>query len=148
MNRWGKMMQRWHAGRVLSPTPDKDGYLRVCAKGMGGNKTVHRLVAAAFHRNPKRLPQVNHKNGRVDDNRPSNLEWCTNSQNHLHAVHVLGRKPNVQPSIPVLLTNQWGAARRFSSTKEAAEYLDVVPTAVSNAIRNKTLTKKHKAQYV
>ena len=45
---------------------------------------VHRMVASAFHGQPKGL-EVNHKNGIKDDNRPENLEWVTRSENHLHA---------------------------------------------------------------
>lgn len=45
---------------------------------------VHRLIASAFHGQPKGL-EVNHKNGVKDDNRPENLEWVTRSENHIHA---------------------------------------------------------------
>lgn len=44
---------------------------------------VHRLVAAAFIGTDSR--EINHKNGIKDDNRPSNLEYTTRSENLLHA---------------------------------------------------------------
>ena len=146
INRWGATMLRRHAGKVLSPSVDKDGYRYVCMKSAGGNKKVHRIVALAFHCNPENKPQVNHKNGDVSDNRPCNLEWATNSENHKHAFAVLGRKPNVTLK-PVLLTSAEGVSRAFESVKAAAKYLDVGHSAVTNAIRIRGRSRGFKVQH-
>jgi hypothetical protein len=50
--------------------------------------SVHRLVCAAFQRNPLGKPHVNHKNGIKDDNRNVNLEWCTQAENSAHASRI------------------------------------------------------------
>ena len=44
-------------------------------------KQVHRLVAEAFIPNPNKLPQVDHINNNGLDNRVTNLQWVTASEN-------------------------------------------------------------------
>lgn len=71
-------------GKMTPNAANSKGYLRVHI----GNKhyAVHRLVALAFIDNPKKLPQVNHKDGNKYNNSVGNLEWCTNAENKNHAV--------------------------------------------------------------
>lgn len=75
--------------RQMKPAHDKKGYLRtVMVDDLGNHKTVkmHRVIATAFIPNPKNKPFVNHLNGIKDDNRVSNLEWCTPKENTTHAI--------------------------------------------------------------
>jgi len=70
----------------------KIGYktINIRLKGHSNYKTlyIHRLLAKAFIENPHGYKVVNHKNGIKHDNRLSNLEWCTQSQNYYHAIDV------------------------------------------------------------
>jgi NUMOD4 motif/HNH endonuclease len=75
-------------GKILKPGL-RDDYRSVVltnSDGCSNSKKVARLVAEAFIPNPKKLPQVNHKDLDKQNDHVSNLEWMTNSQNHKHAV--------------------------------------------------------------
>lgn len=49
--------------------------------GKATNKLVHRLVAEAFLPNPNNLPEVDHKDDDLHNNRLDNLQWMTASAN-------------------------------------------------------------------
>ena len=61
-------------------------YLQLWKNGKYKNARVNRLVAKAFVSNPLNKEQVNHKNLNKQDNKASNLEWCTASENKRHAI--------------------------------------------------------------
>lgn len=67
---------------------DSKGYPYVDLSQKNGKRKcpkIHRLVALAFIPNPNNLPQINHIDGKKDNNSISNLEWVTQSQNIKHS---------------------------------------------------------------
>lgn len=73
--------------RLLKPSEDKNGYLRVVlvANKKKKNIAVHRVVGMTFIKNPQNKPQINHIDGNKKNNTVQNLEWVTNEENRAHA---------------------------------------------------------------
>mgnify|MGYP003302672019 CR=1 FL=1 len=77
-------------GKELKGTITKKGYIRV--KIHNRATMLHRMIATAFLGKPEKNQQVNHKDGNKQNNNVENLEWCSPSENLLHAYRKLGRK--------------------------------------------------------
>lgn len=70
-------------GRLLKPTPDKDGYRHVTLSAGPRRWRVHvgRLVLLVFRGEPEPGQEACHGNGRRWDNRLANLRWDTKPGN-------------------------------------------------------------------
>lgn len=70
--------------KILKQHPNNYGYLRVWlydSKGFRKRFFVHKLVAEHFKRNSNNYIYVDHINRVRNDNRATNLRWCTVEQN-------------------------------------------------------------------
>lgn len=83
-------------GKPLKQYKTEKGYAVVylCIRGKTVARKVHRLVAELFVPNPEGKPEINHIDGDKMNNRASNLEWSTRSENIKHAYQMGLRQPN------------------------------------------------------
>lgn len=88
------MSRRYGKSRIMRPSFDRYGYQFVALwrDKKPKHHSVHRLVATAFIPNPDGDRVVNHINAIKTDNRPVNLEWCTQAHNLRHTLAMGLRK--------------------------------------------------------
>ena len=94
LRRVSKRRKQTKSGEYLkAPSRQPRGYLQyvLCVDGKVRSKLAHRLVWEAFNGAIPEGIEINHLNGLKDDNRLSNLELCSHSENLVHAYRVLKR---------------------------------------------------------
>lgn len=127
----------FYRGRVLSLNQHRQGYrlVMLCKRCQEYVLPVHRLVAKAFCENPNGYDTVDHINGDKSDNRASNLEWVTQSEN-LRRAYQQGR-PKSTKRCPIIATEKDGSQKSFTSQRKAAEYYGISATAVNGNLNKK-----------
>lgn len=93
--------------RKMKTSIAKNGYLTLdlCKNGQIKKHLVHRLIAKTFLDNPLNKSEVNHINGIKNDNKLSNLEWNTKSENQLHSIKIGLRSTIGEKNSQCKLTN-------------------------------------------
>lgn len=118
-------------GRILKCQSNPDGYLNITI-GRGENKKtflVHRLVAMHFVPNPLNLPEINHKDVNVTNNKANNLEWCDRIYNAKYDnAHLKTAEKNKKPVIQMDL--EGNAIKKWNSIKEAGMAVNIPDTNI------------------
>lgn len=110
-------------------------FVRLSKDGKKRNLLIHRLVANEFIPNRDGCPYVNHINGKKTDNRVENLEWCTPSENTVHAiVNDIKRLPNKSV---VQCDLQGNTIREWESIKEASVSLKINRSNIGSCCNRK-----------
>lgn len=134
--------QRKGRGKGFRTTPEKvltpirvGDYLGVqlCDLERVEKRYVHRLVAQSFLENMEGKREVNHIDGNKHNNMVTNLEWCSHSENGIHAFRTGLRRHIPRNKKPVVLYDGKGYKRLFDSIADAASFLGVAQSGVSRA---------------
>lgn len=141
------------SARVLKIAKGTTGYNHFRPTINGRKKTgyLHRQIAKAFIPNPKNLPVVNHRDGNKLNNKVSNLEWTTASENTKHAFR-LGLMRGISFPRPwmrkVVLSSKDGTSKIFPSITEACRILGISRTSIENCLKGRSKTAgKYKWSY-
>ena len=128
-------------GKILKPSYDKDGYLRICLceNQQRIYRSIHRLVAMAFIPNPDNKPCVNHIDSDITNNKVDNLEWVTPKEN-VHHSYLYGKRvklKNVQRE--TILTDfqvsQITTLRTIYTVSQISKLFNCKYTTLKNIIR-------------
>lgn len=123
---------------ILKPRLDRYGYPTV-SLGNKDNVMVHKVICEGYYGPaPDGKTQVNHIDCNRANNEVSNLEWVTPSENikwgvthgNVNPCKGLARAAEVNPK-PVRIVE---TGETFSSVKDCAEYLGVLPNSVSRVL--------------
>ena len=135
------------AGKICKAQKHSNGYFFVPLTKNGKTKQmrIHRLVADAFIPNPYNAPEVNHIDGKKENNFASNLEWCTRAENNKHAIkfglrdltymHIQARKANMRAVCQ--LDNNHEVIAVYPSMTDAGKAIGLNAGCISRAVHSK-----------
>jgi hypothetical protein len=133
-------VRRRQTAMLIKPSISHKGYRTV---GLN-NKTIRigRAVALAFIPNPQNKSQVNHIDGDKQNDRITNLEWTTQSENQLHASYSLGKKVGQKSPQSTITDDQVILARtvlhKTMNNKQIADHFGVGVESMHRAIAGDT----------
>lgn len=140
VSNYGKVVNKH--GKTLKRNTNNGGYTNTKIIDYDGTniRGMHRIVATVFISNPNKLPEVNHLDGKKENNRVDNLEWCTKSENQQHEARVLQQKCGENNYHNKLTDEQVLEIYNLCKNpnikrKDIAKMYNIIPTAVSSIAR-------------
>lgn len=126
--------------KILKNRYDKNGYV-VCYirdenTGQRKDYKIHRLVAEYFIDNPNNCRVVNHIDGNKQNNNVNNLEWCTHTENNLHAYRT---GLTHSKKCPILCTTNNTV---YASQKEASDALNISRACILKVLKREAYSSK------
>lgn len=125
-----RRVKGWNGeGNILAKVPDRDGYLKVhlSVNGKAKKRLVHRLVMRAFIGESNL--EVDHLNGNKQDNRLSNLEYVTTSENQLRLKDRSGRKSGTRGVSWHKQNQKWQVEFRVGNKRNYVGIYDTIEQA-------------------
>ena len=122
---------------LLKQKTTKKGYYRVTLSidKKPTDFLVHRLVARLFLEKKDEHTQVNHKDGNGLNNRVDNLEWCTASENIIHAYKTGLMIPTFKPILVVnIITHK---TYFFNSIISISEFFNMSDSTIISYIKER-----------
>jgi HNH endonuclease len=131
----------------LKSYKEQSGYLSVrpCREGKNINVRVHTLIAMTYLDKKEKNFEVNHINGKKDDNSIDNLEWVSHSKNVKHSYCYLNRKRPSKGVIPSpfikklraveLTCLETGEQSKFESLADAARKTGLLQSSITKVCK-------------
>lgn len=141
---WKRLFYKW---RALSQQVWSHWYRTIvlsrCSRQF--TRTVHRLLMDAFVPNIHNYPEINHIDCNKQNNNICNLEWCSKSQNLLHAYKTWKHtapalwkfwKNNPKSKAVTQRDLKWGIVKERYSIKDIQRELWYSSSVISDCCRN------------
>lgn len=142
MGRIRSYSKEYDKNYLRKPWLSNDGYIRITLAANNKQKTllVHRIVAQTFMAHDTNKNIVNHKDGNKQNNKLSNLEWVTASENNIHYYHETMQNKKTH-SRKRKIFNQYIVFnnKKFFTLTELSKYMNISRTTLARHCKNPNL---------
>ena len=142
-------LNRFKSGSIRKISTEKDGYSYITLIGDNSKSKsffIHRLVAMSFEIPGFDKIQINHIDGDKSNNKISNLEWVTASENSIHALKLGLRKSGEDHPLSKLSNAQVLEIPNLLKIGYSLKKISILYNVSYSTIKN--ISRKHKWKYL